>query len=151
MSEKKKKNREKVVPRCSGCGQLFDGHGLSRWCGVCRPGMMGRARKSWRDRHEGMEGAWERWKVSVLRGRVDKRVFKNRDLVRLGEGEFYSLVGRCAYCGGEGWGLVKRDLGGVWEVGNVLCACGGCGRMKRGLSHWEFLRNIRLIVTNSGF
>lgn len=138
LEEARRKKKRGDVPReCARCGAEFVGHGNARYCGCAavRPAVE--------------LSHWQVWKGSVLRGRRIKKAFANRDLIRLSEVEFNSVAGLCFYCGGAGFGLTKRDLEGVWELGNVICCCGVCGGMKRGLGHVEFLGQVNRIVKNN--
>ena len=124
--------------KCVRCGVGYEGHHLSRYCGGCKPLVVSGHRAKWVVGREGAVGAYDRWKASVLRGVGDKQRGK-RAMIKFGESEFNSVVGVCGYCGSPGFGLSKRVLDGLWEIGNVICCCGVCGGMKRGLGHADFV------------
>ncbi len=135
---------------CGRCGCGYSGHGLSKWCGDCRPVVVREQRDLRRGRVvDPLVSGWSEFKASVLRGRVNKQAFKNRDLLRLGIDDYRGLVGECCYCGGPGFGLARIDNSGVWEKGNVVCVCGECGGMRRGMGHEGFLSRVCLIADRS--
>ena len=123
--------------KCSKCGGGYDGRGNSVYCGGCRVALKSERNRAYRDGIEPWRAGFLAWRSEVLRGKTVKGLRRNG--ISILEQEYRGLVGECVYCGGEGWGLAKRALGGVWEVGNVVCCCGPCGVMKRGLGHEEFV------------
>ena len=132
---RRKHKRLNLTMACKGCGVGFEGHGNSRYCGACKRGSVKRLVGK-----DGVEVAYGAWKALVKRSGVEKR--------NLGLSEFRLLVGKCAYCGGLGLGLVRMDLSGRWSPSNVVCACGVCGRAKAGLSHSEFSSLVLRIAEN---
>ncbi len=131
--------------KCGVCGVEFDGHGLRKYCSRLCSDVVKRSGPRVVP-GDSLDKGWSVFKASVLRGRVDKRGFKNRDLLRLGIDDYRVLVGECCYCGGPGFGLARIDNSGVWETGNVVCVCGDCGGMRRGMGHAGFLNRVCAIA-----
>jgi len=134
----RKHKRLNIRLECGRCGVGYEGHGNSRYCGVCRPLVVADVKRA--GRVGGVEGAYAVWKAIVKRSGVGK--------VNLGLSDFRSLVGVCVYCGQPAMGLVRCDLSGVWRPSNVVCCCGRCGKGKAGLSHAEYLGHLNRVVVH---
>ena len=135
---RKRKKRVGGILSCAGCGVGYEGHGNSRYCGVCRPLVVADVKRA--GRAGGVEGAYAVWKAIVKRSGVGR--------ANLGLSDFRSLVGVCVYCGQSAMGLVRCDLSGVWRPSNVVCCCGRCGKGKAGLSHAEYLGHLNRVVVH---
>lgn len=96
--------------------------------------------------------------VDVARGQCMSRAFRgrkrgyseDRHWWRLSVEQYRFVVGVCGYCGVASYGLVRKELSGVWRPSNVVCCCGRCGKGKAGLSHAEYLGHLNRVCLNLG-
>jgi hypothetical protein len=105
------------------------------------------SRKRWVSGSDPVDLARSQCMSRAFRGR--KRGYsEDRHWWRLSDEQYRFVVGVCGYCGVASYGLVRKDLSGVWEMSNVLCCCGVCGRMRAGLSHRDFVEQVGKIASS---
>jgi len=143
---------------CAECGVEFMAKGVRKYCSdKCSLAVKRRYDVGLFGRMGPVALGYSRSKANALRDvpvvrrkGVGGLVPKSSPEWRIKLSEFGELVGKCFYCGGEGYGVARVDNSGVWVVSNVVCCCGVCGNMRKGASHLDFLGRIQRIVSNNG-